>query len=257
MRCCDCQIWGARIGQEFSNQASQEAELGLPTAEFMRNLNNKVHSLASALILSFSIGSQVNLGVGQRGFIDFICTPLFTKFCTIFPQVKQSLVYLAENRAYYQLMAEGKFNNMPTANISSPAASPAPSPSLSALVPPASPSFAPLTHSPRGSARLPASASASSAAVELKSPSTGSPRGSGVAIGASSPLSLRDPRSLPTFAGPPPVPAKPLALKSALMVHHAPAAAASLQQPQPQQPSAQLPQPSSKRSVVWADGRDS
>jgi len=80
--------WGERITQEFTSQAAAEDARGLPVAEFMRNLDN-----------------NVNIGIAQRGFVDFVCTPYFTKLTQLYPQLNDCLLNMRAIRQFYDGLA--------------------------------------------------------------------------------------------------------------------------------------------------------
>lgn len=83
------------MNQEFIAQAKLETEQGLPVATFMQNLDDSAN----------------NVGLNQRGFIDFVCIPLFESVFQFFPKKEKALHYLHANRMHYDEMAHSKDEN--------------------------------------------------------------------------------------------------------------------------------------------------
>jgi len=73
--------WRRRIHQEFSAQVVQETELGIESLPFMKNLDDSI------------VASR-----NQRNFLDFVMKPLWKSLVLMWPNVKQSEVYLDMNR---------------------------------------------------------------------------------------------------------------------------------------------------------------
>lgn len=100
---------------EFNAQAIEEERRGLAVAEFMRGMDN-----------------PQNVGKSQRGFVDFVCAPMFAKLAQIFPPLQPCLVNLAGVRAYYDGLANTPPATVATATATAaapankPAAAPAP-----------------------------------------------------------------------------------------------------------------------------------
>ncbi|GMI13067.1 hypothetical protein TrLO_g3117 [Triparma laevis f. longispina] len=86
--------WGERVINEFTTQANNEAQLGLPVAPFMVNLDNP------------SRAANV-----QKGYIDFILKPWWIQFIRFFPDnadLVKSLEYVDGVKAFYVSAGEPK-----------------------------------------------------------------------------------------------------------------------------------------------------
>ncbi|CAE8651783.1 unnamed protein product [Polarella glacialis] len=78
--------WEGRISKEFSEQARQEFDLGLPTAPFMQ----------------FDFNDVKQRGKLQRDFIDFVLVPLWDPYTQLLPTLKPCFQNLIENREHFE-----------------------------------------------------------------------------------------------------------------------------------------------------------
>jgi hypothetical protein len=84
--------WEDRISAEFAEQAKVEAELKLPVAPFMQNLE--------------SMKTRAKL---QHGFISFVLEPWWKQVVRLFPPLKYSFNHLQTNKAHFaRLMTEAE-----------------------------------------------------------------------------------------------------------------------------------------------------
>jgi len=80
--------WAHRLSIEFVGQVQKERELGLPIADFMKEMHDFRKFAAS-----------------QLNFVTYVVRPLWDDLCEILPSLKPSLVYIEANRQYWENMS--------------------------------------------------------------------------------------------------------------------------------------------------------